>query len=244
MVSAKLWRMVVPCVLACSTLFAESHEEFRQETERVHREYDRDGATVLMKALRRSVKENPSDESRMMLAGVSLLVAELRRMDYETTESRVKRLLGRTIDDAAEIGLKALEDLPDTSEKFRIRADLYGTMIRSKYKGKKYSGNMDKATERALELDPKNASAFVTGCKRFLFAKPSQGGDVPAALEMLKRALEIDPDHERALIFRGIAYDKLGDDGRAEIDWIRALELNPHSRLARDNLQDIEDPTD
>lgn len=246
MYRAKIGILIVACTLSCATLFADSHDEYLEEVERVHLEYDLEGAETLMAALQPYVTENPNETSRMMLARVALLVAELRRMDYETTdaEARDKRLLGRTIDDAAKVALDALADISSSSEKWRMTADVYGTMIRSKYKGNKYSGEMDKATELALELDPGNANAVVTACKRLLFAKPGQGGDVPAALDLLKRALEIDPEHERALIFRGIAYDKLGDEEQAQVDWKRALEVNPHSRLAKDNLESMDDPTD
>ncbi len=232
--------------LLCATASADSYDELRSRAERVQREYDLPAAEALMADLKAFAIESPSDDAWMTLARVTLLVAELRRMEYETTEvdPREKRLLGRTIDDAARIGHDALGKAPNISEKWRIKADLFGTMIRSKYKGNKYSGEMDRATERALELDPKNASAIVTGSKRALFAKPGQGGDVPAALKMLDRALEIDPDHERALIFRGMAYEKLGNDDLAEMDWKKALESNPHSRLAKDNLSSMNDSTD
>jgi tetratricopeptide (TPR) repeat protein len=230
----------------CVSASAASFEELRKRAELVQREYDLPLAEALMGELQLFVKENPGDEPRMTLARVALLVAELRRMEYETTDidPREKRLLGRTIDEAARIGHEALDKAPNISEKWRIKADLLGTMIRSKYKGNKYGGEMDKATEKALELDPESASAIVTGSKRGLFAKPEQGGDIPAALEMLNRALHIDPDHERALIFRGIAYEKLGNDDLAEEDWKRVLELNPHSRLAKENLRSMNGGTD
>ena len=231
--------------LICASASAASFEELRKRAELVQREYDLPLAEALMGELQFFVKENPGGEPHLTLAHVALLVAELRRMDYETTniEPREKRLLGRTIDEAARIGHQALNKAPTVSEKWRIKADLFGTMIRSKYKGNKYGGEMDKATEKALELDPENASAIVTGSKRGLFAKPGQGGDIPAALEMLNRALDIDPNHERALIFRGIAYEKIGEDDLAEEDWTRALKLNPRSRLAKKNLRSMSSGT-
>lgn len=233
-------------VLLSIPSFAASFDELMAEAGRVTHEYDLAAGAELIDQMKPIVDEDSSDEQKLTLASVALMVAELRRMEYETTdaEPREKRLLGRTIDDAAETGLRALKTATKTSERWRIRADLYGTMIRSKFKGKKYGGEMDKATEKALELDPKNANAIVTGSKRALFAKPSQGGDVPKALEMLNEALDLDPNHERALIFRGIAYEKLGNDDQAEVDWKQALQLNPHSRLAKENLQSMEKATD
>lgn len=237
---------VILGLLIYAPAYADALADFQARAEQVEREYDLLAAEALMIELQPYVLESPAEDTHLMLARVALLVAELRRMDYETTDvdPREKRLLGRTIDEAAKIGHDVLGKAPNVSEKWRIKADLFGTMIRSKYKGNKYGGEMDKATDRARQLDPNNASAIVTGCKRLLFAKPSQGGDVPAALKMLNQALEIDPNHERALIFRGIAYDKLGQEDLAERDWKRTLTLNPHSRLAKDNLQSMNDDTD
>lgn len=240
---ARILGGVVLGLIVCVPAFSDASADLEARAAKVEREYDLSAAEALLTEIQPLVLESPSEDSVMILARVALLVAELRRMDYETTEvdPREKRLLGRTIDEAANIGHDALAKAPNISEKWRIKADLYGTMIRSKYKGNKFGGEMDKATERARELDPNSANAMVTGCKRLLFATSGQGGDVPEALKLLNQALEIDPDHERALIFRGIAYDKLGKEDLAEMDWKRTLELNPHSRMAKKNLQSIGD---
>jgi tetratricopeptide (TPR) repeat protein len=146
------------------------------------------------------------------------------------------RAMGETIDAAAEVGHTALETLPDTSEKYRIRSDLYGMMIRTNYQGKKYEKRMSAAKDRALELDPDNPDAQVTGCKKLLFAKKRRGGDVLAALAHLDRAIELDASHVMAHVLRGIAREKLKDYDAAKADWNRALELNPRCKPAKDNL--------
>ena len=88
-----------------------------------------------------------------------------------------------------------------------------------------------------------NPEAWITGSKRKLFASPAHGGDLPTALEYLDRALALDPDNERALVYRGIAHDKLGHADKARADLDRALEVNPSSRIAeirRLEFQDVE----
>ena len=219
-------------------------DELRRNLAEVEREYDVEQAEALLPLVQQYTEANPSDETHLLLADLCAVIAELNRMDYETEEElamRDQRLLGRHIDDVAQIGLDALGKLPDSSEKFRIMSDLYATMIRSKYKGSKYGDNMDRAAEKALALDPENPNAYVTVAKKPLFAKEKHGGDLEMSLTLLNRALEIDPGHEKARIFRGIAYEKLDQLDRAVEDWSYVLDKNPHSRPAISNMKRVKD---
>ena len=183
----------------------------------------------------------PSEQNGWLLAKSALLLAELTRMEYESMEASPRdiRLKGRHIDEVAQIGLDTLKKLPKVSERYRIEADFLGTMIRSRYKGKKYSSRMEDATEKALELGPDNPEAMITAAKRPLFASDSHGGDVPKALAYLDKALAINPDHEQALVFHGIAQEKLGHSEEARADWSRALDINPASKLASEQLKNV-----
>ncbi len=207
----------------------------------VDRDGDLDGALALIAELQAAVAEKPAPETYLLLGRACLTVAELRRYAYEKgtdMDPRDRRLLGRDGDRVANIGHEAMDELPDTmSEKWRIKADLYATMIRSLYKGEKFVNEMDDAMEMALKLDPKNPNALLTATKRPLFAEEKHGGDPKKAFELIARVLEIDPNMELAIAFRGVAYEKLGDMDKAVADWNRALELNPKSRLALDKLE-------
>lgn len=232
---------VVLAVGLAADVPATTLDELQQRLVRVEKSYDLERAKELVQDLKAYVEHDSSVPARLALGRAALYVAELMRWDYEegedTMDPRDRRLLGREIDDFAQIGHDALDGVPDAlSEKWRIKADLWATMIRSNYKGNKYGDNMDRATERAMELDPNNPNALVTAAKKPLFAEPQHGGDVPHALDLLSRAIEIDPNHERALAFRGVAYEKLGNMPKAIADWKRALEISPNNRLAHKKL--------
>jgi len=211
------------------------------EVAAAQRSYDVQNAKQLLSELSDAVDDSSSEEAKFGLARAALLVAELIRLDYEQNDLPPKesRVMGREIDDAARIGHEILKSVPNVSEKFRIKADLWGTMIRSDFKGKKYGGEMDSAAKKALKLGPENPNAYVTASKRPLFATEKQGGDIPKAIGLLDKALALDPEHERALIFRGIAREKLDDMEGALQDWNRATELNPNSRLATENIERV-----
>lgn len=246
-------RAGVALVFGCALVLGDAHaalfENLQQQVVQAEHDYDLDEALRLTEELRAHVAEEPTVPAYLALARAALLAAEMRRFDYEqadgTMDPRERRLLGRTIDDVARIGLDALANVPDTlSEKWRMSADFYGTMIRSNYKGGKYVQEMESATERAVELDPSNPLALITAAKRPLFAEDNQGGDVPAAMELLNKAIHLDPTLERAYAFRGFGHEKLGEMDKAIADWKKALELAPNSRMAKEKLGEVEDGTD
>jgi tetratricopeptide (TPR) repeat protein len=239
--------LVISCVAmgrGLPSACAAPNADLATRVTQVDRDGDLDGALALIQELQEAVAKDPSPETYLLLGRACLTVAELRRYAYEKAtdmDPRDRRLLGREGDEVARIGHDAMDALPDTmSEKWRIKADLYATMIRSLYKGEKFVNEMDAAMEEALELDPKNPNALLTATKRPLFAEEKHGGDPKKALELIGRVLEIDPNMELAIAFRGVAYEKLGQMDKALADWRRALELNPKSRLALDKLQEHE----
>lgn len=244
--------MIAALVLTTSALgldvAAPQPTDLTAEVNRVERDSDLEGALKLVEALQKRTVTNAKPEDLMLLGRAALTAAEVRRYQYEKgtdMDPRDRRLLGRTIDEVAKIGHDAMDALPDdNSERWRIKADLYMTMIRSYYKGNKYIDAMESAVKKALELDPKNPNALLTAAKRPLFAEEQHGGNVPEAFDLLNRALEIDPDLERAIAFRGIAYEVMGEKDKSIAEWKRAVALNPKSQLAIDKLEQHNVPLD
>jgi tetratricopeptide (TPR) repeat protein len=196
------------------------------------REYDRAAAEQVFAAAR---EQGPPT----LLARAALLVAELARIEFEQLPEDAReqrRELGRRIDAAARTGIKALDRVDKTADDFRVEADLLATMIRSDFRARKFLDRLQWAAGRALELDPDNASAWVTKAKPLVFADPDQGRDLDEAERLLDHALELQPDLESALLLRAHAHDLAGDGVAARADWQRAVEANPDCRPARHRL--------
>ena len=111
------------------------------------RDSDLDAAIALVPLLQDRVAADPSIDNRLLLGRNCLTIAEIKRYEYEKAKDmdpRDRRLLGRSGDEYAKIGHDAVDPLPnDNSEKWRIKADLYGTMIRSLYKGDRKSTRLN-----------------------------------------------------------------------------------------------------
>lgn len=232
-------RIHIGFALALAFASHASAQDLAARLDAAQRSYNAgEAAAVLDKAVS-DAAVNPSRESQLLVARAGLLVAELLRIEWEQLpESNIadRRPLGDAIDKAADAGLRALESLQPDSDVYRLKADLLATMIRSDYRAKKYRTEMEESAATAVELDPKNAKAYVAQAKPFVFAEPNEGGDPAEAVTLLSKALELNPDLESARCLRGLAYKKAGDLELAQADWELALEKNPECAPAREEL--------
>ncbi len=209
--------------------------------ESAQRSYDLGAATSTFEACGLEAPVATDAGHRELLARAALLVAEMTRMVFESTPEAKRperRALGVVIDEAADEGLESLKDLPETSERRRLEADLLATKIRSDFRGKKYGKKMKKAGARALELDPSNVLALVSRAKPFLFADSRHGGDLEEAIRILTQALTLEPGLESALLLRALAYEKLGRNEASRKDLETVLRANPQCRPALERLKE------
>ena len=197
------------------------------------RTYDLSESTRLL-----AVARQGGDPELRVQAGV--VVARLLRLDFEQmpAERRAERRpLGERIDAVAEEALGLLDQVPSGAEWARARADLVATMIRSDYRARLYRDRLEEAIEEARRLEPDAPATLVVVATPLVFAPDGRGRDLSAAAELLERALELDPEHERARLLRARVYELEGDRTAAEQIYRRALEANPECRPARWRLE-------
>jgi hypothetical protein len=188
--------------------------------------YDLDGARAVVAALAGS-SEPGHVELRVR---AHLLVAELLRTDFEhmpEIRTKERRVLGKDIDAAADAGLGAVNALPETSEKYRLKADLVGTKIRSKYRAGKYKGEMNKSIDEALRLDPGNALAHVSKSKALILRPSPTPEELRSGLDILGTALALNDTLERARLLQAHATEQLGEHASAIQLYQRCIRENP-----------------
>ncbi|MDZ4859219.1 MAG: hypothetical protein SGI88_09540 [Candidatus Hydrogenedentes bacterium] len=231
-------------VVLCIFLLAQhggTAESLARDLSAARLAYDTAAAQSVREKARALVTSGDNAASRIHVEA-ALLVAELHRIAWEQLpESDVahRRPFGEQIDAAAEEALASLEKLPEDSERYRLRADILGTMIRSDFRAKKYRKDMETSAAKAVELDPTNAKAYVSRAKPFVFAETNVGGDPAKAIELLTKALDLDPELEPARCLRALAYQKAGNDDLSRADWEKALADNPVCKPAADELKKL-----
>ncbi len=220
-------------------LAATPLEDLAADYREARKNFDPAAAEALLLEFEAYLGQDDSAEAKMEFVRTALLVAELNRLDYEEKglTPLEKRRLGKKIDDAAQTAHKLLETMEDSSEKYRMAADLWGARIRSNFQGKKFGKKMEEASDKALELGEDNPYAHVTASKRPLFAPEKRGGDIDKALKHLNKALELRPGCESALILRGILHERNDNLQLARKDWQQVLDANPKCRPAKAKLE-------
>lgn len=206
------------------------------------RSYEYAPVNALIEELRAATQRDNDPVLATALAETYLAKAELLRIDFEMLPNDAaddRNGLGAAIDAAAKAGLKVCESLPADSETYRLRADLRGTLIRTKYRAKKHRKKMEADARRALRLDPTNARAYATRAKPYLFADDRHGGDIETALDLLQTALDLDSSIESVHLLQAYAFAESGRTEEAVRHYEAILDSNPNCRPANDALREI-----
>lgn len=176
------------------------------------------------------------------LAEAYLIKAEILRFEWETLpeDSDDREHMADELDTTAWAGIEQCNSLSAASETFRLRADLLGTLIRSRYRAKKHRAAMEADAERAIELDSKNARAYVSKAKPFLFASERHGGDIEAAIALLDKALTLDDSLESAKLLRAYGLEQLDESDAALDAYKDILKQNPRCRLAEHAISELQ----
>lgn len=131
---------------------------------------------------------------------------------------------------AAEVAVKLN---PKSSKAHQLLADSLGQLAPNVTGGgMKYGQRSTNEAETAIELDPKNADAYVTRAISYLYTPEAFGGNKQKALEFFSKAKELDPEADTPRIWLALFHLEAGNmnDGLREIN--QARRLNPGRKFA------------
>ncbi len=115
--------------------------------------------------------------------------------------------------------------------------DLEGWLLLGRaYKTLERFDDSTEAFSRALALAPESASVMVEYAEARTLASPSRRFE-GEPLELLDRALQIEPDNQRGLWLRGIAHYQSGDTPGALAVWEHLLAVIPEDSPTRESLR-------
>ncbi|MBD9469273.1 tetratricopeptide repeat protein [Pseudoxanthomonas sp. PXM01] len=115
-----------------------------------------------------------------------------------------------TLDEAVAQLEAELKKQPNEPEGWRLLGKSYAALQRY--------GDAQKAFERAVQLLPTDADLLVEAAQARLFANPERKLDAEA-IALLDKAIAINPDHQRALWFVGLAQRQEGKHADAAKTW-------------------------
>ena len=180
-------------------------------------------------ALRAAIATAQGEASRQNSLDAYLRLAVFDDWLFEAASDRQDKKVAKQ---AAEAGLAAAEKAaqlnPTSSEAHRLLGGFLGELIPYVFAGgMRYGPRSTREADRAIELDSKNANAYIARANDYFYTPETFGGNKQKAIDLLKHAIEIDPSSDTAHIVLAQDYLATGrrDDALREIN--EAKRLNP-----------------
>ena len=143
---------------------------------------------------------------------------------------------------AAERGIPAAEKavaLKPDADNYRLLGMLYGQAITDLFNGLSYGPRAKNAINKAVELAPKSAAAYVARGVGNYYVPAQLGGGAKVAIADFRKAIELDPRNAEAYLWLGVALRKDKQDAAARQALAKSLELNPNRVWAKQELDKI-----
>jgi tetratricopeptide (TPR) repeat protein len=143
---------------------------------------------------------------------------------------------------AAVSGIKAAERAvalqPSVADHHRVLGTLCGQVIPANVLlGMQYGRCAQDSINKAIELDPKNAMAYVSRGVGNYYLPEGFGGGVELAMKDFNKAIQLNPKQSEAYLWLGVALRKAKRDGEARQAFAKSLELNPNRVWAKQQLE-------
>lgn len=136
-------------------------------------------------------------------------------------------LLKRAATDGIAAAEKAIALNPKSSEAHQLVGDLLGRLIPHVFGGgMRYGKRAADEMNKAIELDPKNANACVSRAISYYYTPEAFGGSKDKAFELLKKAVEVDPQADTPHVWLAIFLLEAHQKQQALREILRAREIN------------------
>jgi Flp pilus assembly protein TadD len=179
-----------------------------------------------------AAQKNPNDATaqyRLAQAQSFLVEVDLELKDREAAKN------------AAEAGIQAAERAvelqPKVAEHHRVLGTLCGQVVPAyALLAFKYGRCARASIDRAIELDPRSARAYLSRGVGNYYLPPALGGGLELAVRDFQKAIELDPKAAEAHLWLGIALRKLNRNAEARKEIAKSLELSPKRIWAKQQL--------
>jgi tetratricopeptide (TPR) repeat protein len=143
---------------------------------------------------------------------------------------------------AAVVGIKSAEKavaLRPDAENYRLLGMLYGQAVTDLMSGLTYGPRAKSAIDKAVEMSPKSAEAYVARGVGNYYVPAQLGGGAKPAIADFRKAIELDPRNAEAFLWLGVALHKENQDAEARQALAKSLALNPNRLWTRQELDKL-----
>jgi tetratricopeptide (TPR) repeat protein len=154
-------------------------------------------------------------------------------------EQRDKKKAEQYAESGIEEAKKAVSGSPNTAEFHRVLGELCGQVIPANplLGGLKYGQCAKDEVNKAIQLDGNLARAYVSRGVGNYYLPAQFGGGIDLAMKDFDKAIALNPKLSDAYLWKGIALRKAKKDGEARAALEKAVQLNPESVWAKQQLE-------
>lgn len=169
-----------------------------------------------------------ADETKSFEDYVRLALFQTWLCEALESHQQDNKLFRQAAEEGVEAAEKAVELNPQSSVAHQLLGDLLSQLIPHVYGGgMRYGKRSTDELDKAIELDPKNINAYVSRAISYYYSPESFGGDKKKALEMLKKAVVIDPLEDSPHIWLALFYMDANQNKDALSEILLARKSNP-----------------
>lgn len=144
-------------------------------------------------------------------------------------------------EDAAERGIKPAERAvslkPGDAHYYVVLGTLYGQVVPANvFMGLSYGKKCKDAIQKAIDLDPKLASAYEARGVGNYYLPQQLGGGPEIAVADFRKSIELDPKRAESYLWLGLSLRKENKNGEARQAFQKALELDPNRVWVKQQL--------
>jgi tetratricopeptide (TPR) repeat protein len=145
-------------------------------------------------------------------------------------------------EDAAERGIKPAERAvtlkPEVARYYVVLGTLYGQVIPANvFMGLSYGKKCKDAIQKAIEKDPRLASAYEARGVGNYYLPQALGGGFELAITDFRKSIELDPKRAESYLWLGLSLRKENKNGEARQAFQKALELAPNRLWVKQQLE-------
>lgn len=203
------------------------------DLDRARDRQDRTAIEKMLPALSAAAQRGPSDATAQYnYAAAQSYLSEVA-LELRDKEAAAK---------AAEEGIRAAELAvkvePQRAEYHRLLGALCGQIVPANViAGIKYGKCALEEINRALELEPKLASAWMSRGVGNYYLPPAFGGGVDKAIKDLEKSIQLNPKSADAYLWLGIVLRKANRNADARLALTKSVALNPNRLWAKQQLE-------